>query len=129
MDHFEAGRKADIFIAAEIGRQDRMWGVSNDRADSTKGQLFDAARAQLSGLATRRAGLYGAFDVVPPMYPDGWSGFRDYGSDVANIVVAIAYLRQEAKRLITGGADTTRTSRDPQAQPYAGTDQPAVMER
>lgn len=51
---------------------------------------------------------------------------QDYGSDVANLAVAAAYIRQEIKRLIAHGADTTRTSRDPATQPYTG-DQPAVQ--
>jgi hypothetical protein len=124
MDANEAGRKADELIAAEVAGQDKMWGVANERADSTKGQLLEAGLAQVTALHRRRLGIIGAFDDAPAIYPDDWSGFRDYGSDVANIVVGIAYLRQEAKRLIAAGADTTRTKRNPVTQPYKA-EQPA----
>lgn len=37
--------QADNLIAAEIGRQDRMWGDTNDRADISQGQLLQAGVA------------------------------------------------------------------------------------
>ena len=133
MDHYEAGLKADELIAKEVAGQDKMWGVTNERTDSNDGQLLTAGVSQALALIDRRQGDEDAFesppDIVPPAhwtvcdYPVEWSGFRDYGSDVANIVVAIAFLRQEAKRLIANGADTTRKSRQP-TQVYTG-DQPA----
>ena len=53
--------------------------------------------------------------------------YRNDEAAVAEISkVAAAFLRQEMKRLIASGADTTRKSRDPVAQPYTG-DQPAVQ--
>jgi len=127
MADFEtAAQDADAIIAGEVARQDKMWGVANERADSTQGQLLRAGMAQLDALQLRRDGEADAFADTPTIYPADWSGFRDYGSDVANLAVAAAYIRQEIKRLIAAGADTTRTSRDPATQPYTG-DQPAVQ--
>lgn len=123
--HALAGLEADRIITGEIERQDAMWGVANERADSAKGQLFRAALAQQIALHNKIIGIPAAFDKAPAVYPSDWSGFRDYGSDVANLAVAAAFIRQEIKRLIASGADTTRKSRDPAAQPYTG-DQPAV---
>jgi hypothetical protein len=128
LDYIDAGNKADELISAEIAKQDRMWGVAHERADSEGGELMLAGMAQLDALFDR---IFceepHAFAETPDIFPECWSGFRDYGSDVANLVVAIAYLRQEVKRLIAGGADTTRTSRNPDTQPYTA-DQPAVVE-
>lgn len=122
-NHLVIGKQADELIAAEVAKQDRMWGVANERADSSHGQLMHAAMAQLDALQDRIQGEPDAFEEVPPAYPDDWTGFRDYGSNVANLVVAAAYLRQEIKRRIANGEDTTRKSRDPATQPYTG-DQP-----
>lgn len=125
MDHNEAGRKADDLIAAEVAKQDAMWGVANERADTSKGQLLHAGMAQLDALYDRQNhNEADPFGAPPAIYPPDWSGFRDYGSDVANLVVAVAFLRQEIKRKIANGEDTTRTSRNPATQPYTG-DQPA----
>ena len=118
-----SGEHADALIAAEVARQDKMWGVANERTDSSSGQLLNAGVSQALALVGERSGNADAFTAPPSLYPEDWSGFRTYGSEVANIVVAIAFLRQEAKRLIASGADTTRTSRNPQTQPYTG-DQP-----
>jgi hypothetical protein len=123
--HAQAGDNADAIIAGEVARQDKMWGVSNDRADSANGELLNAGIAQGFALLGKRNGDTTAFDAAPPIYPPEWSGFRDYGSDVANLAVIAAYVRQEMKRLIVAGADTTRKSRDPAVQPYTG-DQPAT---
>lgn len=126
-DHAAAGRQADEIIAGEVARQDKMWGVANERTDSAKGQLLNAGVSQAIALIYRREGHTDAFtDGKPEFYPSDWSGFRDYGSDVANLAVVAAFVRQEMKRLIASGADTTRKSRDPVAQPYTG-DQPAVQ--
>jgi len=125
-DYITAAQDADAIIAGEVARQDQMWGVANERADSTQGQLLRAGLAQLEALLLRRDGEANTFGGAPNVYPADWSGFRDYGSDVANLAVAAAYIRQEIKRLIAQGADTTRTSRDPATQPYTG-DQPAVQ--
>lgn len=125
-DFHAAAELADSLIAGEVARQDRMWGVANEHADSSKGQLQHAAMAQLEATDMKVSGIAGAFDSVPAIYPADWSGFRDYGSNVANLVVAAAFLRNEIKRRIALGEDTTRTSR-PASQPYTG-DQPAVQE-
>lgn len=126
MDAHEAGHKADDIIRGEVERQDKMWGIVNERADSSNGQLLAAGLSQAHALYWRRNGSLNSFDHPAPCYPPDWSGFRDYGSDVANLAVAAAFLRQEIKRLVAEGADTTRKSRDPVAQPYVG-DQPNVQ--
>lgn len=126
-DHAVAGHEADQLIASEVGRQDRMWGVANERADTHGNQLLHAAMAQLDAVDLRLAGIHSAFESIPAIYPPDWTGFRDYGSTVANLVVAAAFLRQEIKRRIAAGEDTTRLSRDQVKQPYTG-DQPAVQE-
>lgn len=125
MNAKNAGFSADYLIAAEIARQDEMWGVANERADTKDGQLMRAGIAQLDALFARQSGDTTAFDFPLWPYPEDWSGFRDYGSDVANLVVAVAFLRQEIKRKIAAGEDTTRTSRQT-SQPYLK-DQPAPV--
>lgn len=120
-----AGICADDIIASEVARQDAMWGRANNRADANSGQLLQAGLAQ--GIAVQQRRDLGTPINEPPMvYPADWSGFRDYGSDVANLAVAAAFIRQEMKRLIASGAPTNRLSRDPVAQPYRG-DKPAVQ--
>lgn len=129
---------ADTLIAAEIGRQDRMWGETNDRADIAKGQLFYAAAAQIDFLVlahavdldgqhafTREEALEIAQHAV---FPEDWGGFRDYGSDVANLVVVAAYIRQEIVRRIRNGESTYRAPRNVEAQPYAESCKPNVIE-
>ena len=128
----KAGGRADQLIAAEVAVQDRMWGVSNERADATKGQMIGAAVAQASAIwadttiPSEPGGREGAFEVAKAnYYPADWDGFRDYGSNVANLVVAAAYLRSEIKRRIAAGEDTTRTKRgEPytKATPYMSSD-------
>ena len=113
MNVTESGDLADLLIAREIRKQDDMWGVSNERADVTGGQLMHAGMAQLDALFDRQNGEPDPFGQPPALYPTGWTGFRDYGSDVANLVVAVAFLRQEIKRKIAAGEDTTRLARRP----------------
>lgn len=114
MDIDTAERLADNLIFQEIAKQDKMWGRINERADTSKGQLLQAALAQAGATHNRINGDAAAFDTTPGIYPADWSGFRDYGSDIANLVVAIAYLRQEVKRKLLNGEDRTRTSRKPE---------------
>lgn len=122
-----AGDLADSLIRTEVQVQDKMWGDANDRADTTKGQLLAAAHAQVDAIRMIRHLAYGretAFTISRHQnYPKDWNGFRDYGSDVANLVVAAAYLRNEIKRMITDGESITRSKR---TEPYAGPDIPAV---
>lgn len=123
----QAGTQADYLIAKEIAGQDKMWGVSNERADSSHGQLLDAGVSQAFAVASVRHGVPHdeAFGPDPAFYPKDWSGFRNYGSEVSNLVVAAAFLRQEIKRLIAKGEPTVRTARKPE-QKYIG-DQPACL--
>lgn len=119
--------KADELIAAEIGRQGRMWGVERD--DTTSGEMQGAAMAQLDFVGMRQDGeplaLKWAEDA---WYPENWCGFRDYGSDVANLAVAAAYIRNEIARKIRAGESTERTSRNVVEQPYCELNQPKVIE-
>jgi hypothetical protein len=114
LDILEAERLADRLIAIEIAKQDEMWGKLNERADTSKGQLMHGGMAQLDALYDRHKGLKDAFDDTRRMiYPEDWSGFRDYGSDIASMVVAIAFFRREAKRKLMNGEGYTRTTRRP----------------
>jgi hypothetical protein len=128
IEQSEAGSLADRLSALEVAIQDRMWGDANERADSTENQLIGAAQAQLQltwliadGVTPERARALAYLEH----YPEGWDGFRSYGSPVANLVVAAAYLRSEIKRRILNGEDTTRTARGEAyttAQPYVSSD-------
>jgi hypothetical protein len=128
MTNFEqssAGLKADNLIATEVEIQDRMWGDANERADSTNNQLMRAAQAQIVLLGGKLSGLSPdeATANASAFYPPDWNGFRDYGSNVANLVVAAAFIRSEIKRRILLGEDTTRAKR---GEVYKGPDFPYV---
>jgi hypothetical protein len=124
-----AGEKADALIATEVVIQDRMWGDANERADSDDGQLLAAAHAQLvltglllDGHTHQRATAHALLEC----YPEDWDGLRSYGSIVANLVVAAAFIRSEIKRRILAGEDTTRAKRgEPYtlATPYVSSEQ------
>lgn len=124
MDTRDAGSIADQLIATEVAVQDKMWGDANDRADANGNQLLDAGLSQLVLLKCKLDGETPeeATKQASCFYPKDWSGLRDYGSNVANAVVAIAFLRSEVKRRIAAGEDTTRTKR---GEAYRG-DQPYV---
>lgn len=133
VEQFTAGRKADELIATEVAVQDRMWGDANERADSTDNQLIAAAAAQVSAIwaaltmPDEPGGREGAFEVAKEnYYPKDWDGFRDYGSNVANLVVAAAFIRSEIKRRILLGEDTTRAKRGEAyttAKPYVSSEE------
>lgn len=134
MDLIEAGFAADRLIAAEVAIQDRMWGPANERADATNNQLFDAALSQLVVTKCKIDGADSAEAVesAESFYPKGWEGLRDYGSEVANIVVAIAFLRSEVKRRVYAGEDTTRAKRgEPYVKsvPYVSSEEAATEAR
>jgi hypothetical protein len=112
LHHINANRK----VQAEMERQNRMWGIGRD--DHANGELMFAAMAQLDELSIKQDGVTDAFSEPHVLFPENWSGFRDYGSDVANLVVAAAWIQQEIARKLRAGEDDTRTSRDPEAQPY-----------
>lgn len=126
-----AGDKADALIAIEVAIQDAMWGDANERADSTKNQLMDASLAQQVLLKTKLEGssVENATELAREFYPTGWEGLRDYGSNIANLVVATAFLRSEIKRRLLLGEDTTRTKRGEAytiASPYMTSEQAAA---
>jgi hypothetical protein len=113
MDVFEAERLTDELISAELAKQNQMWGRLNERTDVANGELMHAGMGQLDALFDRQNGGDDAFEDAPAIYPEGWSGFRDYGSDVANLVVGVAFLTQEIKRKLLAGEDYTRIARRP----------------
>jgi hypothetical protein len=110
----EAARTASQLIDTEVMLQNRMWGETNDRADISQGQLMGAALAQTYAVALaeftgdRQASFEDAKD---DFFPQDWGGFRDYGSDIANLVVAAAYLRNEIKRRRMNGESSHRAPR------------------
>lgn len=112
-----AGDKAEQMIASEVAIQNVMWGDANERADISRGQLLQAAMAQIrsidmvahNGLEMSRDAIFDHCKAL--YYPADWSGFRDYGSDIANLVVAAAYLQQEIKRRLVRGESCERASR------------------
>lgn len=127
----DAATQADELIAAEVARQDRMWGAENERADISNRQLHLAALAQLDFLELRESGRTNeeALHMAKGFFfPDDWGGFRDYGSAVANLVVAAAYIRQEIARRVRAGESTHRTSRNVETQPYNENCKPSVIE-
>lgn len=120
MDHFTAGHMADDLIASEVGIQDKMWGSSNERADALENQMPRAAMAQLDFIIQRDRKPDHKEAVILELsqeyyYPKDWDGFRSYGSTIANLVVAAAYIRSEIKRRVMAGEDATRTKR---GEPY-----------
>jgi hypothetical protein len=117
LDLNEAEKKAIDLVLSEIGLQNKMWGQANERADISQGQLFAGGFAQLEATFDRRFGWDFAFKAVPDTYPKDWSGFRSYGGDIPNIVVGVAFLVQEIKRLLMNGEDPTRLARTAE-QPY-----------
>jgi hypothetical protein len=110
-EQISAGDQAGALIETEVAVQDRMWGDANGRADSTDNQLIHAALAQVVVTQAILNNDEDPVGVAKPFYPTGWEGLRSYGSPVANLVVAAAYLRSEIKRRILLGEDTTRTKR------------------
>ena len=128
MDHLQAGQIADHLIANEVAVQDRMWGQANERGDSKGNQLLDAAMAQLvlTKLLADGATEEQAVAEALAFYPKGWEGLRSYGSIAANLAVAGAFVRSEAKRRIAEDEDYTRTQRGQPytiAKPYVSSDQ------
>ncbi|SDH37814.1 hypothetical protein [Bradyrhizobium ottawaense] len=111
MDVLQAERLADELITAELAKSNQMWGRSSERSDAANGELMLAGMAQLDALYIRHLGDKHAFEEAPEIFPENWSGFRDYGSDIANIVVTIAFLTQEVKRKLMIGEDYIRLER------------------
>ena len=114
-----AAEQAREIIATELSKQNFMWGDMNERADTAKGQLFMAAQAQIEMVRSRAAGASDeeALAIGKVQYPLDWSGFRDYGSEIANLAVAAAYIENEIKRRLLKGESTYRAPRRAD-QPY-----------
>lgn len=122
MNANDAGAKAEDLVRGEVATQNGMWGDFNERADISKGQLLQAAVAQASAVKIAAELPYlkrsVAFESAKNQYyPKDWSGFRDYGSDVMNLVVAAAYLQNEIKRRLMNDESFERSKRRPD-QPY-----------
>lgn len=128
MDATEAEKKAIDLVLAEIGLQNGMWGSASTRTDIQDGQLFAGGFAQLEATFDRRFDYPGAFVELPDCYPEDWSGFRSYGGDIPNIVVGVAFLVQEIKRLLMNGEDPTRLARRPDQTYNAATGLPNPIE-
>ncbi|WP_439357958.1 hypothetical protein [Bradyrhizobium sp. DASA03007] len=128
MDATEAQTKIFEMINAELELQNQMWGPNNERADISQGQLFGAGYALLTAVKDRRQANADAFHVIPETYPKDWSGFRSYGTDIPNGVVAICFLINEAKRLLMDGVDPTRVARRPDQKYNAATGLPNTVE-
>ncbi len=113
---FNHGATADQLVAAEVALQERMW----DDGKQSRGQLANAAAAHLYLVEMKRLGVTSsaAVDVAHMrLYPPDWdpTAFRDYDSDIANLAVAAAFIRNEIKRKLRNGEPTTRAKR---AVPY-----------
>lgn len=118
MDQNAALAAAGALVVAELTKQTAMWGPGSIRSDVANGELLQAGMAQLDATYLRRKGWLNTFDKPPTIFPESWSGFRNYGGDVPNLVVAIAFLTQEVGRLIANGESTERLPRRAD-QPYA----------
>lgn len=86
-------------IAAEVAKQND----ATKHLDVSKGQMLGAAVAQASAIFVVNAApeipRERAFaEAELSFYPKDWSGFRDEGSDIANLIVAAALLRNEVRR-------------------------------
>lgn len=129
----EAARIADELISGEVTTQDKMWDRDNSAADYSNGELMHAAQAStfLAILQNDNPPLSEAqLDHCVKLsrdafYPDTWSGFRDYGP-VYNLIVAAAFLRNQAKLLIANGGDYARKPRQPEQAYNAETGLPRV---
>ncbi|WP_315740001.1 hypothetical protein [Bradyrhizobium sp. SZCCHNR1093] len=128
MDVQQAQSKVFELVFAEISKQNEMWGAMNECADVTNGELLMAGIGQLDAVFDRRNGDETAFDEPPMIYPQNWSGFRSYGGDIPNIIVAAAFALQEAKRLLMNGEDPTRLARRPDQKFNPETGLPATIE-
>lgn len=113
----ECAHQARVIIDGEVARQNAMWGDLNERTDVKNGQLLKAALAQ--GHLVRNRGYEGlsdeqAIELAREFhYPEDWSGFRDYGSEIANLAVMAAYIENEIKRRLLKGESSYRAPRRP----------------
>jgi hypothetical protein len=130
----DSARIADRLIASEIATQDKMWDRDNSAADYSNGELMHAAQAS-TFLSILQAGAEGPLNDAETayaenlaknaFYPETWSGFRDYGK-VYNLIVAAAFLRNQAKLMIAAGEDYARKPRKPDQTYNAETGLPLV---
>jgi hypothetical protein len=112
---------AEDLIKWEMELQDQMWGAGTDNIEAINdGQFQRAAMGQLTALFEKENGDPDAFSSPPPIFPEDWDPgtFRDYGTGIANLVVAAAWLTQEIRRRLNNGESRKRSPRDPVRQPY-----------
>jgi hypothetical protein len=125
-----AARFARTLIATEVGIQNKMWEDDNARADNANGELMCAAMASLDLVQIKEVGKLDSKTAVliarDDFYPPNWSGFRDYGTRIANLVVAAAFIENEIKRCLVNGEDWTRAKREPDQTYSPATGLPAV---
>jgi hypothetical protein len=95
----------------EAAIQVRMWADTDGKRPSGNRELMHAGIAHLQALDMKLDGFDWAFQAPPDIYPVGWSGFRDYDSNVANLVVAAAFIQSEIAARILNGESTYRAPR------------------
>ena len=124
----DTNAETNRLIDEELVVQRKKWGDTTGRDDATNGELAHAAEAQLAGLRTYLE--TGTFpNPLPAPYPAGWSNGRDYGSPIANLVVAAAFLKNEIDRRLRLGEDSTRRARDPKTEPRGRHTGPTAEQR
>lgn len=125
-----SARFARELIAAEVAVQNKMWDDGNGRADCSNGELMSSAMASLDLVALKDFGKLESHTAVKiakdDFYPENWSGFRDYGTRIANLVVAAAFIENQIKLCLNAGEDWTRAKRQPEQTYNAETGLPNV---
>ena len=114
-----------------VSGRDMALGSITEHLATRFGRIAGALKVrvpQFDAIFDRRNGDETAFDEPPMIYPEGWSGFRSYGGDIPNIVVGIAFMTQEVKRLLLKGEDYTRLARRPDLTYNAETGLPYAIE-
>ena len=121
-------------IAAEVSVQNEKWGEDHTNSPAyANRQLIGAAIAQAYALSLKTSAegpdanldsgsTYFSDDAA--YWPRDWQGMRDYGSDIANLAVAGAWIAQEIGRLAALGQSQYRRPRGTE-EPYTGKYQPA----
>lgn len=105
-----ANYRARDLIVNEIKRRNDL-----GYPTATRGQLLNAAMAYMHAIESvtnnvldrTRVSIFDA--CLACYYPADWHGFHDQGSDVANLVVAAAFLQQEIARRLSLGEASFRT--------------------
>lgn len=124
-----AAEFARKLLETEVATQMKMWGDVN-RVDGANGELMRAAMTSLDLVFLKTEGKLESHTAEKiarsDFYPENWqpNAFRDYGTRIANLVVAGAFIQNEIVRCLVNGEDWTRAPR-PVEKSYTGT-QPAM---